>query len=277
MNVDSFKKYIWILPLFSLILFACAKDYITGEKTFNLYGLSTDIKLGQEVMQQSLVDFKKKKVNLDKEADAKAFVLLRTIARRIQQVSHIPDFPYELHLANAPIANAWCAPGGKIMFYTGLWDKKKGLVEAGNRNELAAVMAHEIAHATARHVTESLSRAQTISAAGSVATSVIAGSGSPKGANLFEKVVVSGMNVYLPSYSRKSEAEADAIGIRYMAMAGYDPRAAVKLWERAAKKHGDKTSIFASHPSNGERAANLKKLLPNALKIYQAVGPAPKS
>ena len=259
------------------LLSSCGKDYVTGKDVYNLYPISTDVELGQGVMQQQLKELKKNKKKTDLEASPEEYRRIRRIAQRIAAVSHVSKFPYEAHLADVDIVNAWCAPGGKIMVYTGLWDKKKGLVKEGDEDELAAVIGHEVAHATARHVTESISQQVSLQVAGAVATSAIAGAGAGDGADLFQKVFSEGMNVYLPSYSRKNESEADAIGIMYMAMAGYDPRAAVRLWERAAKaKKDEKTSISASHPASGERAKKLKELLPKALEIYNAVGLAPR-
>src|SRR3989338_11293043 len=263
--------------LFCLLFLSCGQDYVTGKKVYNFYPLAKDIAFGKEVMQQQLKEVRSKNKKLDEAADTLELQRLRRMALRIAAVSHIPDFPYEVHLADLPVVNAWCAPGGKIMFYTGLWDPKKGLVQKGNDNELAAVMAHEISHATARHVTKAISRAATLAMVGGVATSAIAGAGAPVQAHVFQQIFSQGMNIYLPSYSRKNESEADAIGLMYMAMAGYDPRAAVSFLERAAKaKKGDKTSVYDSHPASGERADNLKKLLPKAMEIYNAVGPSPR-
>ena len=122
---------------------------------------------------------------------------------------------------------------------------------------------------TARHVTESLTKNMTVMLAGQMATSAIAVGGSTAGSNLFGQFFSAGYNVYAPSYSRKNESEADRIGLFYMAKAGYDPRAAVIVWKRAAQKRGDAASIFASHPSNGERAKQLEVYLPQAEELYR--------
>jgi len=76
------------------------------------------------------------------------------------------------------------------------------------------------------------------------------------------------MNIFVPSYSRKYEYEADAIGLMYMAKAGYDPRVAVELWKKAAQKKKDYASIYASHPSSGARAKHLEEILPKAMEFY---------
>lgn len=260
-----------LLSVSCLLFFLhCSLDPVTGKKSWNYFSLGSDIKLGQQVLEQqtkSLVNNDKK---MDEVADSNETQRIRRIVKRLSAVSHVPNFPYEPHLADVDIVNAWCAPGGKIMVYTGLWDSEKGLVTKGDDDELAAVLGHEIAHATARHVTERLSRVLTIQLAGAVASSAIAKSGSPHGSDLFEEIFNQGMNIYVPSYSRTSESEADRIGLFYMAKAGYNPEAAVRLWDRAAKKRGDATSIYASHPSSGARAKALKALLPEAMKVYEA-------
>ncbi|MBI5299932.1 MAG: M48 family metallopeptidase [Deltaproteobacteria bacterium] len=261
----------FLLIFSALSLSGCAKDYVTGKSTLNYYSLSSDIELGNYVMAQQLKSLKQNDKSIDMEADSTELQRIRKIVKKIAAVSHIPTLPYEVHLADVDIVNAWCAPGGKMMVYTGLWQPRKGLVQEGNEDELAAVLAHEIAHATARHVTETISKATTFQMAGAVASAIITEAGSPAGSDLFQQIFYGGLNVYLPSYSRKNESEADAIGIIYMAAAGYNPQAAVNLWERAAKESkNDKTSIFASHPSSGERAKNLKKLLPKAMEVYKA-------
>lgn len=260
------KKILSVLCL--IFLASCSKDPITGKSVLNYYSLGSDIKLGQQVMEYQQKDLIKNEKKLDEAAGSSDYQKIRRIVKRIAEVSHVPNFPYEPHLAEVDVVNAWCAPGGKIMVYTGLWDKEKGLVQRGDEDELAAVLGHEIAHATARHVTERISRISTIQIIGSVAASAIAKGGSAQGSDLFEEIFSQGMNIYVPSYSRSSESEADRLGIIYMAKAGYNPEAAVRVWERAAKKRGDKTSIYASHPASGARAKALKALLPEAMKIY---------
>lgn len=264
------KEVFASLLLFSFVssLISCATDVVTGKRTLNYFSLASDVKLGQQVIGEQLKDLQRSKKKLDEEADPQEFQRLRRIVQKIASVSHIPNFPYEVHLADVKIVNAWCAPGGKVMVYTGLWDPKEGLVQKGSEAELAAVIGHEISHATARHVTETLSKITTIEMAGAIAASAITKAGSPQGSDLFQRIYSQGMNVYVPSYSRQNESEADRIGIFYMAKAGYNPEAAVKLWERAAQKKGDQTSIYASHPASGERAKALKTILPAAMEVY---------
>jgi len=268
-NIKKLLACLIIATICGGTLSGCARDLVTGKKTFNYYSLDSDVKLGNYVLKMQATALVKKKKKIDSKKNRKQLKQIRKIVKNIAKVSHYPYFPYEVHVADVKVVNAWCAPGGKIMVYEGLWDPKKGLVKKGNQDEMAAVLAHEIAHATARHVTESISRNITILTVGQVAASVIAQS-STSGGNAFQELFVQGMNVFIPSYSRKNEYEADRLGIIYMAKAGYDPRAAVRVWKRAAKRKGNKTSIYASHPSNGSRARALNRYLPEAMKYYEA-------
>lgn len=252
----------------TLMFVGCAKDLVTGRSSINMYKIENEGKMGQQVLDSQLKELKHKGAKLDAEADSKEFERIKGIVKRLASVSHYPTFPYDAHLAKVDVVNAWCAPGGKIMVYTGLWDPKKGLIEKGNDAQLAAVLAHEMAHATGRHVTESISRNNMMAVAGTVAQVAI-GAGSSYGADLFGEIFSSGMSLYLPSYSRKNEFEADRIGLFYMAQAGFDPREGLKLWQKAAKERKDKTSIYASHPADGARAKQLEKLMPKAMEMYE--------
>lgn len=247
----------------------CAKDLITGKSTYNWFSLDQDVKLGQEVIDEQMTALRKKHVAVDDVADPKMAEKIRTITKRIARISHYPAFPYEAHYADVDIVNAWCAPGGKVMVYRGLFDSKKGLVGKENDAELAAVLGHEIAHATARHVSKSLSRNLTIMAVGQVAVSAISASGAGGVQNAFNRAIVEGINLYIPAYSRSNEAEADRVGILYAAKAGYNPKAAVDLWYRACKKKGPPFSLYDSHPSSCSRAKALEGLLPEAMAEYE--------
>ena len=266
------KARLWLLPILivSVVsLCGCTKDLVTGKRTYNFFSLKTDIKMGKEVLSQQLGEFRLKGVKVDN--DPEMVGRIREMVTKIAVISHIPQFPYEAHYARVPIANAWCAPGGKIMVYEGLFSEKDGLVDRNKEAELAAVLGHEIAHATCRHVVETASRNTSFLFIGQLIAVFLAQSGASTSGDLFKEVFTQGMNIYVPAYSRKNESEADRVGIIYMAKAGYDPRAAVELWKRAAAKAGknDKTSITASHPANGERARNLEAILPQAIAEYE--------
>ncbi len=257
------------LLLFCSLLVSCSKDPITGKTTYNWFGIEKDPQFGEEVLTGQLTELRKKGAKIDEDADPAMTRRIRQITRKIAAVSHYPNFPYEAHYAQMDIVNAWCAPGGKVMVYSGLFDPQKGLVKKSSEDELAAVLGHEIAHATARHVTKAMSRNMTVMAVGQVAVSAIGASGGGVAQNAFNQAIVQGINLYIPAYSRGNEAEADRIGIMYAAKAGYNPQAAVDLWYRACQKKGNSTDLYASHPSSCDRAKSLEALLPEAMAEYQ--------
>lgn len=266
-------RYVLVSLLLLGFSIGCSKDYVTGKSSYNWFGIKKDVSLGKQVLNAQLQAFKKgqkyqgKAIEVD--VDQEQLARLQTIVKRLAKVSHLPNLPYEVHLAEIPVPNAWAAPGGKMMVFSGLWDPEKGLVDKGNDDQLAAVLAHEMSHATARHVTESLSTHMTIMMAGTVASSAIGATGSTLGSNLFGNFFSFGYNIFAPTYSRKNEYEADRIGLFYMSKAGYDPRVAVEVWKKASKKKGDYTTIFASHPGSGDRAKALERYLPEAMKLYK--------
>jgi len=269
MSVGHKKRLTIVVALLMACHLGCAKDLVTGKKSYNWFSLQEDIRMGEDVMNTQIRSFKDHQKKMDDDADPAMTSRIRKITSRIGAVSHNPSFPYEAHYADEDVVNAWCAPGGKVMVYSGLFEDKKGFVKTDSDDELAAVLGHEIAHATARHVTEAMSRNYTLSTLGSVALSAISSSGTGAVQNVFSRALVEGVTLYIPFYSRTNEEEADRLGILYAAKAGYNPKAAVDLWYRACQKKGDLYSIYNSHPSNCQRAKDLEKLLPQAQVEYE--------
>ena len=161
--------------------------------------------------------------------------------------------------------------GGRSGFSPGLLDPQKGLVDINNDAQIAAILSHEISHATMRHATRQISSAMALNALGSIA-SIALGAGVGSSAQFaFDSLFSLSTNLIMPGYSRKHEKEADRVGFYYMSKAGYNPEAAVQIWEQAAnrKDKHDKKNAFASHPSDGSRAKALKKWLPEAMQVYR--------
>lgn len=169
---------------------------------------------------------------------------------------------WQLVLINAPILNATCAPGGKITFYT-------GLIEQLNLNddEIAAIMGHEIAHALREHGRERLSQAMAQSAVANIAMAVAGPYGSAvSAANQAAQYVL-----VLPN-SRQNESEADAIGLELAARAGYNPRAAITVWQKMNKANQGKGTFefLSTHPSGETRIEQLTELMPAVEPLYFA-------
>ncbi len=258
-----------IIMMLTVAESGCVHDLVTGKSSYNWFSIDDDVKLGKQVIGEQLKDLQKQHKAVDEEADAAMTEKIQRITKRIAAVSHYPSFPFEAHYADVDVVNAWCAPGGKVMVYKGLFDPKKGLVRASSDDELAAVLGHEISHATARHVTESLSRNVTIATVGQIAITAISASGAGTVQNSFNRAIVEGINLYIPHYSRSNESEADRTGLLYAAKAGYNPQAAVDLWYRACKQKGPPSSVYDSHPASCDRAKALEKLLPAAMIEYK--------
>jgi len=244
-------------------------DAVTGQQTRNFYSLQQDVEIGSQVFDQTLEEMRAQGIRVND--DAARLAQLREMVRRIAAVSDLPDLPYEVALIHTNVVNAMAAPGGKIMVYEGLWDPQRGL--ARDEEEIAAVIAHEIAHITCRHSTEAMTRAMPanlLAAAGVVFTR------DTRYEQTARILAAGGLFVYngmwMTRYSRMDEIEADTVGLMYMAKAGYDPRAALRIWERAAQQRTGRdpaNSIFSTHPPDQVRLQNIRAQLPAALAVYQ--------
>jgi predicted Zn-dependent protease len=174
------------------------------------------------------------------------------------------DFKWQVSAVRSPQANAFCLPGGKIVVFTGILPYAK--TEAG----LATVMGHEMAHAVARHGAQRLLRssmAQTLM----MGASLSLGDMDPQQRQAVMGALGAGAQygVLLP-FSRDHEAEADAMGLIYMARAGYDPRESISFWERMSESGGRSPPEFMStHPSHGTRIEHLRASMPKAIAEYE--------
>ncbi len=135
-------------------------DPVTGRDVRNLYTLDEDINLGLSVRDDILEATKEAGIPINQDPAMQN--TLSNMMHRIAAVSHFPELPYSVTLIHTNIVNAACAPGGQLFFWEGLYDPKTGLVNRDDENELAAVMGHEIAHATARHTTRRITRTMPI-------------------------------------------------------------------------------------------------------------------
>jgi predicted Zn-dependent protease len=180
----------------------------------------------------------------------------------------LDGYQWEYNLVNNKEANAWCMPGGKIVVYTGL------LPITQNEAALAIVIGHEVSHAVLQHGNERVSQglAQQL---GGAALSVALSNQPAATQNLFYQAygIGSQVGILLP-FSRKQELEADRYGMRWAAIAGYNPREAITLWERMEKMSNSQKppEFLSTHPAEGRRIEQLQKYLPEALKYYKPMG-----
>src|SRR5688572_7920277 len=224
---------------------------------------SQEVEAGaKKAYAQMMAEAQKKNV-LDRDAAMVARV--RGITQRLipQTATFRADaakWEWEVHVISIEEVNAWCMPGGKMAMYTGLIQKLNATDE-----EIAAVMGHEIAHALREHSREQISRQMGTQMAASIAGALL-GMGdlgtSVAGA-------VADVTINLPK-SRTAEQEADRIGVELAARAGYDPRAAISLWEKMQKLGGSQPPKFLStHPSHEDRIGDLREYAAKVMPLYQ--------
>ena len=194
---------------------------------------------------------------------------LRAIAQRLIPFAsawnpRANSWHWEVNLLGSKQINAFCMPGGKIAFYTGILDQLK-LTD----DEVAMVMGHEIAHALREHarermskglITEGLARLGGVVAAGALGV-------DPR---ITDGVARGGANLLVLKFSRGDESEADLVGLELAARAGFDPRAAVRLWQKmSAANRNAPPQWLSTHPSGNTRIADIEKALPQVLPLYQ--------
>ena len=260
--------------LVMLLVTACTRNAITGRNQLSLVSDNEVQTMAQTEYKTFLSQNKVVSATQSKDAEMVKRVGSR-IATAITQYytqqglgKELEGYQWEYNLVNSNQVNAWCMPGGKIVVYTGL------LPVTQNEAALAVVLGHEITHAVAKHGNERMSEGL-IQQLGGAALSVALSSKPAETRNMFLQAYDMGstVGVSLP-HSRNQEYEADKFGLIYAALAGYNPREAIPLWERMEKlSSGQKPPEFLSdHPAEGNRIARLQEQMPNALKYYKPMG-----
>lgn len=263
------KKSFSFLLLILFFISSCSKVPITGRKQLNI------IPDGQmkEMSSVAYGEFLTENPPLPKSHPDAVMVekVGNNISKAVEQYLRdngyqkmVKGFNWEFNTVQDPTVNAWCMPGGKVVFYTGILPITKD--ETG----IAVVMGHEIAHAVAKHGNERMSQQLGIIAAG-VTIDVLIRDKPDLTRNLLMQSFGIGSALGTLAYSRSHETEADKLGLIFMAMAGYNPKEAPKFWERMASMSGGGATleILSTHPSNATRIKNLNEYLPTALQYYK--------
>ncbi|MBI2519737.1 MAG: M48 family metallopeptidase [Bdellovibrio sp.] len=247
-----------VFLIFTFFLISCATTPITGTKKFIITSPAEENDLGEKAYKDIL---KHEKVNNRSELAEQ----VKIIGQRLARVAGRSDFEWEFNVFESSQINAFCLPGGKVGFYSGM------AKVANTPARVAAVLAHEIAHAMARHGGQRMSAQIGQELLMGILT-VTAFGELPKGKR---QLVLAALGVgttvaFILPYSRSNESEADEIGLVLMANAGFDPREAVVLWQRMEEITGSSGPGFLStHPTNRQRQERLNELMPSALQIYQ--------
>lgn len=263
----KFLSLLGVLFLFASLVIACYKAPVTGRNQLILISPAEEKQMGALAFQEIVKD-----ENISN--NSRYNNLVERVGNRIAKVSHEPNLDWEYKVIDDDkTINAFALPGGKVGVYTGIL--KVAQTEAG----LATVMAHEVAHATARHGGERVTTG-ILAQLGQAALSVALRNNDPAVVNSVMQAYGVGVNVgaVLP-FSRGQETEADRIGLIYMAKAGYDPREAVKFWQRMdkASKGQSPPEFLSTHPGHQTRVSNLNSWMPEALEYYKRSEKAPNT
>jgi predicted Zn-dependent protease len=261
-------RLILALPLLAALATAGGCNTVSGTKRsqLNVLSESDERELGEEAYQEALSEKGVKKVTSGPDYDR-----VQRVADRIEDASErlhakaVRGFEWQWTVVNDDnMVNAWALPGGKSAVYTGM------LRMAKSDDELAVVMGHEASHAIARHAGERISSNMVIQGA-LQGTSIALGDMSPAAQQATMAALGLGSNVgVLLPWSRMQESEADELGLLIAADAGYDPRTSIDLWTRMAAQSGAPPEFLSTHPSENTRITRLQKMMPKAMKLYQA-------
>ncbi len=256
-----------IVSILALIIFitSCSTVPITGRKRVNLIPDSQALPMAFQQYESFLTENKL-------STDAAATQQIKDVGSRISKAvdrfmrangmtAEADSYKWEFNLIQDTIANAWCMPGGKVVFYTGI------LPICKNEDGIAAVMGHEIAHAFAKHGQERMTQGLAAQLGG-IAVAVGTANKPEQTREIWNIAYGVGSQLGMLKYSRVHETEADKLGLVFMSMAGYRPEEAVNIWIRMSEKGGAAPPEFLStHPSHGTRIQNLKNYMAEAKRL----------
>jgi len=220
---------------------------------------------GQTYNQLTAEATKKGQLNTDAAMTAR----VRAIAARIEPQTKVfrpdaVDWNWQVNVIDSKEVNAFCMPGGRIMFYSGLI-KQLNLTD----DEIAIVMGHEIAHALREHSREQVSQQMAAQTGIGIGAALLGlgQAGADVAGQGYQALVAT-------KFSRTDETEADRIGLELAARAGYDPRAGLTLWKKmSTASNGAPPEFLSTHPADANRAATIQSLLPTVMPLYQAAKP----
>lgn len=264
-----------LLLVIVLLLSSCGKVPITGRSQLNLVPDSIINKMSlqsySEFLSENKLSSNAEQTSMVKRVGQRIATAVEKYCRENDITDRVNGYQWEFNLVESEEVNAWCAPGGKVVVYTGL------IPVAKSETGLAVVMGHEIAHAIAKHGSERMTQGLIVELGG-IGLSKALEQYSEKTQGIFMKSFALGTTygVLLP-YSRTHESEADHMGLIFMAMAGYDPNEAVAFWQRMAdaKQGASPPELLSTHPADSTRIKNIQKQLPEAMGYYNKTGATP--
>lgn len=267
-------RVLFILAITALVA-SCQSAPVTGRQQLMLVSESQAIEASTEAYAQVLAPIKKDG-KLNDNAAMKARVdkiTARLVAQAIKYRPETESWDWQVAVIDEPkTLNAWCMAGGKMAIYSGIITQLN-LTD----DEIAQVMGHEIAHALAKHTAERMSTAMASQAVLQIGAMLLGTDSAKSQLAMQAAAAATTVGVQLPN-SRKQESEADRIGIELAAKAGYDPRAAPKLWGKMIQASGSKgqSDFLSTHPQSEKRQEALAALVPQMLPYYEDKSPRPE-
>ncbi len=262
-------KHVLFLMILVSVLHACSNVPITGRRQVamlpeGLLGEMAAANYQSFMNEHKLVPSSDPRARMVSSTGQKISSAVIDYLRETGQGSRVQDFNWEFNLVDSDQVNAWAMPGGKIAFYTGILDLTR------DENGMAVVMSHEIAHVIARHGNERMSQ-QLLLTMGAVSLDVALREKPELTRDLFLLAYGVGGTLGSLAYSRQHEFEADALGMVFMAMAGYNPEHTITFWERMLEYSGgaEGTDFLSTHPTNRRRINAARDYLPEAMKYYK--------
>ena len=261
-------KKIGVFFLIGLIGYSCATVPLSGRRQLSIIGNSEILPLSYDQYSQVV---RESKIVTNTPDGQKVVNVGRRIASAVEQYlkennykSVTEGFAWEFNLIESDQVNAWCMPGGKVAFYTGI------MPICQDETGIAVVMGHEVAHAIANHARERMSQ-------GMVANGLLGGIQVAMGENpsltqtIFLQAIGYGGQVGMLKFSRDQELEADQLGLIFMSIAGYDPRQAPAFWERMNANAGGASppEFLSTHPGPTRRIERLQEQMPDAMVYYE--------
>ncbi|MFZ4726167.1 MAG: M48 family metallopeptidase [Paludibacter sp.] len=256
------------LILLAILLASCSSVLLTGRKQLLLVS-------DAEVLTSSFQSYKQFIDSVPASKDKVNTALVKKVGKSMSMVvenylksngleAEIANFAWEFNLVKDTSVNAFCMPGGKVVVFEGILPITK------NETGLAVVMGHEIAHAIAKHSNERMSQQMLLQYGASITDILLVDKPAATRTTINTIYGIGAQYGVMLPYSRKHEYEADRLGLIFLAMAGYNPNESISFWERMAAKGSNAPLEFMStHPSDANRIAKLKELLPEAMQYYK--------
>lgn len=264
------KKLLYlVLLLFTALVTACGTVStvpITGRKHTLLVDdqqvLSLSTQQYSEFMKQAAPSKDANSSAMVKRVGQRLATAVETYLKQNGFANEVNNFAWEFNLVQNNQVNAFCMPGGKIVVYDGL------LPVTQDEASLAVVLGHEIAHAVAKHSAEQMSTQLRQQYGAQIVQQVLSQYTGANVAGIATVAAQMGFSFANLKYSRENETEADVMGLIFMAMAGYDPQAAIPFWQRMSAGKTNQSDLFSDHPSDAKRIATLQQVMPTALQYY---------